>query len=65
MYKTVLHSKMKEFPDESVAVFTTCREEIRMKATIHVKLKPVRGHIENIAWLFGNTHVVSKSVRNK
>ena len=44
MYKTVLHPKMKEFPDESVTVFTVCtmcRERIRLKATVHVKFKNI------------------------
>ena len=41
MYKTVLHSKLREFPDESVTVFTACREEICLKATIHAKFKNI------------------------
>ena len=35
---------MKEFPDESVTVFTvctTCREEICLKATVHAKFKNI------------------------
>ena len=45
VYKTVLHPKMKEFPDKIITVFvlfcTTCREEICSKATVNVKFKNI------------------------
>ena len=45
VYKTVLHPKMKEFPDKIITVFilfcTMCREEIHSKATVNVKFKNI------------------------